>query len=670
MPDKKIAKVVLDIALDKSFDYLVPEELKTQIEEGSRVSVPFGRATQQGFVVAFARKSEFEKLKSIKQVDQPVLCPELLKLGHWISKYWLHPLGQVLAAMSPACIRKYKKPLEKILEKENFAQDTLPQQGPSLTAEQKTALEKITPTLTENKFRVFLLHGVTGSGKTEVYLRAIEECVKQDRQAVFILPEISLTPQMETRFESRFPGRISIFHSRLTEKQRRISWARFAQGQSTVAIGARSVVFARSKNLGLLIVDEEHERSFKQDDGLRYHARDVAVMRAKFANVPVILGSATPSVESYENCRKKKYTLLEMTKRAADFKQPEITIVDMETERDIRKTSGLFCKRLVNHIEENLKKNEQTLLFLNRRGFSTICQCEGCGWDMTCMHCSVALTYHKVYDRAYCHICGYNAQIPAKCPECGSKKLNLQGMGTQRIESVCRKMFPAARIRRIDTDSMKAAGAFAQLYEDVLEHKIDILVGTQMLAKGLHFPNLTLAGIINADTALQIPDFRATELTFQTILQVAGRVGRGEKPGKVIVQTQSLDENMISCILKNDYNGFADNELETRRELNYPPFDHFVRIVFTGKNETAVIALAEKFYALSKSTLSKHTTHTTITTPTPASMAKKRDNFRWHILVKGPRVFAINSCLRAVAGHIENKKNIRISIDVDPYSML
>ncbi len=669
----KYAKVAFDIALDRVFDYEVPDELKAKARPGFRVVAPFGRTSRTGIIVERSKVADFDELKEIKEVpdDFALVTAGLMPLAKWISHYWIHPLGQVLSAFVPSGVRTSKKAF-CLPESEELcaAAPATGAKGPELTKEQKNALVWLTPAITDKKFEVSLIHGVTGSGKTEVYMRAIALCLEQGRQAILIVPEISLTPQMEERFSERFPNNISLFHSRMTIKQRREHWLSFRHGKSAVAIGARSAVFAPAQNLGLIIVDEEHEKSFKQEEGLRYHARDTSVMRAKLENVPVILGSATPSVESYANVSKGKYKLLNMPTRAGAMKEPKISIVDMNTEQDVQRKNILLSRRLTENIRKTLGAKRQVLLFLNRRGFSTSCMCEDCGWEMSCAQCSVMMTFHKTLDRAYCHMCGMKAEMPKKCPECSNKKLSISGTGTQKVEAFCRRTFPEARIRRIDTDSMKKTGAFEQIYKDVLNRRVDILIGTQMLAKGLHFPGLALAGIISADSALHIPDFRAMENTFQTILQVAGRAGRSEEESLVIVQTRSMDAATAGFLLAGDYDSFVERELENRKLLHYPPFGHFVRIVVAGIKEEHVEEACLRLHQKIQAIIGKNNLRAQISEPGPAMLLKKRNLLRWNIMIKTVSVMNLAEKIRPVVLEQDRSRRVRIYVDVDPFSML
>ncbi len=667
----KFARVGFDIGLDKLFDYAVPPELAAFVQPGSRVKVRFAGRARTGIVAERAAQALVDEARVLPVeavCDRgPLLTPALLELARWMSGYWVHPLGAVLSAMLPAGVREYSHALEDLAETLPGALEGGGQPPPPLTPEQEAALAALGPAVREGRFQPFLLYGVTGSGKTEVYLQAIAQCLSNGRQAVVLLPEISLTPQMQERFEARFPGNACLFHSRLTEKQRREHWARFASGRAGVAVGARSVIFAPARRLGLIVVDEEHERGYKQDDGFRYQARDAAVMRAKIEGVPVILGSATPSVESFSNALGGKYALLRLTRRVHNQPMPALTFVDMATERDVGFRGGVFSRVLADKVRHALEAGTQVLLFLNRRGYSTVCACPACDWTLTCEHCSVVMTYHKTRDRAYCHVCGYNAPLPAACPECGSKKTVLSGIGTQHVEAVCRRLFPAARIRRIDTDSMQPAGQFEHVYREVLDRRVDILVGTQMLAKGLHFPGLALAGIICADTALRIPDFRACELTMQTVLQVAGRVGREGAPGEVVVQTGSLDPALVQCLQQDDYEGFVRREIAVRQEAQYPPAWHFVRVLLLGRDEDSLRVRAQALHRKLEVLLRERHAGASVSEPVPAALARKRSLYRWHLLIRTRRVQAVARSLRALVG---GARETRISVDVDPYTML
>ncbi|MGH7993974.1 MAG: replication restart helicase PriA, partial [Limisphaerales bacterium] len=446
----------------------------------------------------------------------------------------------------------------------------------------------------QNASRVFLLHGVTGSGKTEVYLQALAHALEQGKGAIVLVPEISLTPQTVERFKARFSsGRlqtlVAVLHSRLSAGERHDEWHKIRQGRARIVIGARSAIFAPVEPLGLIIVDEEHEHTYKQEEAPRYHARDVAIMRGQMENAVVVLGSATPSLESYYNCQKGKYTLLELPERVDNQKMPHVRVVDM---RQAAKEKGppIFSPQLKEAITRRLERGEQTILFLNRRGYSTALQCPKCGFVANCPNCSLALTYHRPEQKLRCHLCGFMDAVPAVCPnmKCKNPAIRFAGTGTQKVEETLAKLFPNARVRRMDADTMKRKDDYRKTLGDFRTGKTDILVGTQMIAKGLHFPNVTLVGIIYADLALHQPDFRAGERTFQLLTQVAGRAGRGDVEGEVFVQAFTPFHPAIQYARRHDFTGFYEQEIEFREQLKYPPVSRIALLTLRGRNEDKV----------------------------------------------------------------------------------
>jgi primosomal protein N' (replication factor Y) len=467
----------------------------------------------------------------------------------------------------------------------------------TLNAEQAVALTAVEEALrAPETAQPILLHGVTGSGKTEIYLQAIRSTLDAGKTAIVLVPEISLTPQTVERFKSRFAeaaDMVAVLHSKLSEGERHDEWHKISSGRARIVIGARSAIFAPLEKIGLIVVDEEHENSYKQEEAPRYHARDVAVVRAKLEGCVVLLGTATPSLESYFNATRGKYRLLQLTLRVDDNQMPLIRIVDLRQEKRKAKALTILGEKLYSAITARLEKREQTILFLNRRGFSTSLLCSSCGEARSCPNCSVALTFHRTASRLSCHLCGHTAAVPKKCPECKEDALVYSGFGTEKVEANVTQLFPQAVVRRMDADSMTRKDAFRDTLRAFRSGKIDILVGTQMIAKGLHFPNVTLVGIINADLALHLPDFRAGERTFQLLTQVAGRAGRGETPGEVFVQTFTPFSPSIQFARHHDFTGYFDQELEFRERCDFPPFTHAVLVTIRSAHEGAASFTAE-----------------------------------------------------------------------------
>ena len=543
---------------------------------------------------------------------------------------------------------------------------------PVLSAEQEHALEGIRPALRDpSAHKPIVLKGITGSGKTEVYLRAIDEVLQAGKTALVLVPEIALTPQTVERFSSRFTPQgieVAVLHSHLSEGERHDEWHRVRSGQARIAIGARGAVFAPLENLGLIVIDEEHDNSYKQDEGPRYHARDLAVVRGKMEPCAVLLGSATPSLESFENYRKGKYDLLELSHRHDGCVLPVFRVVDMRLRsKDGERNDQFISPKLGLAIEARLAKGEQTILFLNRRGFFTVLACKSCGKNVECPHCSVSLALHKKEDLARCHICGYAQKPPRRCPECHDPQIAFSGVGTEKVEAVVKKMFPSARVARMDSDTMTRKGAYHETLGAFRSRKIDILVGTQMIAKGLHFPGVTLVGIISADSALHLPDFRAGERTFQLLVQVAGRAGRGDAEGEVIVQTFSPAHPSLQFAKSHDFDGFAAHELEMRHNFGHPPYSHLVLLTTRAdtaqKAEFAARTLAQKLTAA--------VPHTVMVSPAaPAPLARVRGMYRYQVVARGKQIRALTKAIKESLGAIKLPKDVHVAVDVDPMALL
>ena len=544
-----------------------------------------------------------------------------------------------------------------------------------LSPEQQAAFAQIQTLLNASKPGVGLIHGVTGSGKTELYIQAIRQVVRRGQQAIVLVPEISLTPQTVQRFRSRFAN-IAVLHSKLTDAQRHEQWLQIQRGDVQVVIGARSAIFAPAPRLGLIIIDEEHETSFKQDTAPRYHARDVAVQRGKMENAVVLLGSATPSLESwYHAVEKRDYTLISMPHRIGNRPLPDVETVDLRI-RD-RQASGAVGRKLHIAMRECLDEKHQMILLLNRRGYSTHVQCPACGKVLECPHCAISLTHHFTTKELICHYCDYREPVPQYCPECGSAAIRYWGTGTQKLEEEITRRFPDARVLRMDSDSMQARGAHEDAFRRFRAGEIDILLGTQMIAKGLDFPNVTLVGVINADTALYLPDFRAEERTFHLITQVAGRTGRGESGGHVLVQTFEPENDAIQYACQHDFVGFANYALPSRQEWGYPPYGAMARLVIRSqeceKAEEASIQLAQAIRAAFASLPSlpeASRKKERVLGPAPCPAAKVRDFYRFHIQVHSPERGRIHDVLQNVDETFKTPANVEWIIDMDPIGML
>ena len=557
-------------------------------------------------------------------------------------------------------------------EVDDFARDLFIQldepRAIHLTAEQALALQRVKTLVAGETFGVIVLEGVTGSGKTEVYLRAIEDVVDRGRQAIVLVPEIALTPQTIRRFRERFTH-VAVLHSHLTDVERHRQWRDIAEGRADVVIGARSAVFAPVRDLGLIVIDEEHENSFKQDTAPRYHARDVAIMRANLVGAPVVLGSATPSLESYQNVRTMDhYQEARLTKRIGGRPMPPVQIIDMRQEVAERKGHHALSRALEKAITEAWRKQEQTILFLNRRGFSTHLFCVRCGYVARCPDCDVGLTYHAKPGNLQCHYCGHKEDPPDACPTCGAETVNYWGTGTQRVEDELLRKFPDLRLGRMDADAMRRRGGHSDLLTAFRDGEIDVLLGTQMVAKGLDFPNVTVVGVVNADVALSLPDFRANERTFQLITQVAGRTGRGPKGGQVFVQTFQPDHLTIQLAARHDYTAFAADELEARKRLGYPPFGRLARILVRSQSRQkaaeAIQMLAGRLMEPARAA------GIAVLGPQPCPLAKLSRYWRYHLLLKAPTAKTLLHFFDRMRGDLEGPGNIQMAVDVDPQSTL
>jgi len=568
----RVLRVALEVPVAKLFDYLC--DVSTPVEAGDRVVVPFGTRERVGVVVESADESEVasSRLKPVARVLEgaPRLPADWLEQMRFLAAYYQRPLGETIAGALPPRLRS-SKPLPKRRKTTEALPDGALERfvpGPAPNAAQQQAIERIGAAL--GSFRAFLLHGVTGSGKTEVYLRLIAEVLARRQQALVLVPEIGLTPQLETRFRQAFPqANIAVMHSALEDTARTHAWLDAARGDAQIVLGTRLAVLAPLAKLGLAVVDEEHDASFKQQEGLRYSARDAAIQRAKLTGCPVVLGSATPSLETWQNARSGRYELLSLPERAVPgARLPAVRILDLRAENA---EHGLAASAL-EAMRERLARGEQSLVFINRRGYAPVLACDACGWAAGCRRCSARLVLHAVDRRLRCHHCGAEEPIPRACPTCGNVDLRPHGRGTQRIEEALAGYFPAARVLRIDRDSARRRGELARTLAGISRGEGDILVGTQLLAKGHDFPNLTLVCVLNADSALLSTDYRSAERLFATLQQVGGRSGRREQPGEVLVQTRFPGHPMYQALMKHDYAGFAAAQLAEREAAGFPPF--------------------------------------------------------------------------------------------------
>ena len=540
-----------------------------------------------------------------------------------------------------------------------------------LTEEQEIAYTKIEKSIDEKRFEQFLIYGVTGSGKTEIYMQLIEKVLNDDKSAILLVPEISLTPQMLDRFIGRFgKEKLAVLHSKLSIGERHDEWLKIKDGRAKIVIGARSAIFAPAQDLGIIIIDEEHDSSYKSESSPRYNAKEIAEKICKENNIPLVLGSATPDINTFYKTETEETTLLKLTKRANNSSLPKVEIVDLKNELASGNRSMLSYS-LHQAMKENLKNKKQTILFLNRRGYSTFIMCRECGYTMKCPNCNISLTYHSFQNKLKCHYCGHEENPVKVCPECKSDKIRYFGTGTQKLEEEIKKIFPEASTIRMDVDTVTKKNSHEEILNKFKNENIDILIGTQMVVKGHHFPNVTLVGVIAADTSLNIDDYRANERTFQILTQVAGRAGREKLPGKVIVQTYNPDNFAIELAQKQDYDEFYKTEITLRKQLKYPPFCDIIVIGFSGTDQKEIINVSTYVHNLFKTNLEKYGIN--VYMPMPAPIDKIKNKYRWRIIAKGKvseeATIVINKCLQKVYESGIGKKT-NIVVDVNPTSML
>ena len=542
---------------------------------------------------------------------------------------------------------------------------------PSLTPAQKEAVDRIVGGLTEG-FGAFLLSGVTGSGKTEVYLHAARAALERGREALILVPEIALITQMERRFRARFGARVAVLHSGLSAGERFDQWMRIAAGEASIVVGARSALFAPLPRPGLVVVDEEHDPSFKQETGLRYNARDMALVRAKLCGAAAVLGSATPSVQSYHNSRTGKLTEIELPERIESRPLAEIEVVDLTETRELRGVDRFLTEPLRSAISEALDRGDQVLLFLNRRGYSSFPMCGSCGKPVSCTHCDISLTFHQRIGAFLCHYCGYSRPADTVCPSCGADALRMLGLGTEKLQETIERLHPDARVARLDRDTTSRKGSIVKILRGLRQGKIDVLVGTQMVAKGHDFPNITLVGVVCADLSLSFPDFRAGERTFQLLAQVAGRAGRGDRPGRVVLQTYNPDHFSIQAARDQDFRAFYGREIEFRKALGYPPFSRLVQIRFSGPDAAAVTRQARAIGARLRKAAGGGKSPIQILGPIESPLPRIAGRHRWQLLIKAPGAAALRSAVGAVLASEEFQRRgpVRMTVDVDPVSML
>ena len=712
---------------DQLFSYLVPNSLIDKIKIGKRVLVPFGNKKVEGFILEILNDKQVDvKLKNIIDVidEHPVLTDEMIELGKYISNIYLAPLISCYQTMLPVALKakkntkigikeekyiklnkpkdeikkyiesckflKQKEILSLLLEKEIVKKKEIKSVSSlkillekGLVKEERKELyrlvddyemsdkevkltidqQKVIDQVLNSDDSIFLLHGVTGSGKTEVYMRIIEKMISENKTAIVLVPEIALTTQLADNFKNRFGSKVAILHSRLSAGEKYDEWRKIERKEVSVVIGPRSAIFAPLTNIGIIVIDEEHESTYKQENSPRYNAIDIAIYRIKKHKAKMILGSATPSLESYARVKKGIYKLLVLDKRINRKALPKVNVVDMKD--SIKSGNTLFSKELIDKINDRLSKKEQILLLLNRRGYATFVTCKNCGYTYKCPRCDITLTYHKTSGMTRCHYCGYADKKDDVCLKCHYKSISSYGVGTERIEEEIKKIFKDIRLVRMDLDTTVKKGSHQKIIKDFNDYKYDLLLGTQMIAKGLDFSRVTLVGVINGDIGLNIPDFRSGERTFQLLSQVAGRAGRDDLEGEVIFQTFNPDHYVIEMAKEHNYVDFYNKEMAIRKKLNYPPFCFICLIRILTKDYNLGFEEGKKI----GNYLRKRLPHNQILGPTMASLLKVNNVYRVQCLIKFKKKEEILSILRKVLEHYENNHKIKIEIDFNPYKI-
>ncbi|MCP4547643.1 MAG: primosomal protein N' [bacterium] len=665
----RFVDVVLPLPVRRSFSYRLPADIPTPAP-GSRVRVPFGSTVETGIVLGALKQAQLDpalrraprRLKEVSAVldPEPWLDAPLLRLARWMEGYYGATLGETLKAM--IAVKPLGRP--RIPPPPELPERTRPLK---LNDDQVAALARVTRAIVARRFAPFLLHGVTGSGKTEIYLQAIAEILTQGRQAIVLVPEISLTPQMARRFRARLGERVGIFHSGLSASERFAVWKAAREGTIDVVLGPRSAVFTPFRHLGLIVIDEEHDGSYKQTEKPRYHARSVALVRARDLGAAVILGSATPSLESLHNVRKGKYALLPLPRRIAKSVPAPIRVVDMSESKGTELSDELSAA-----LERCLERGEKAILLLNRRGHSRLRLCRDCGEVIHCPRCDIPLTYHSRNDKLVCHYCGLERLLSPNCPSCGSGRWVLLGAGTQQLELELTMRFPDLPVFRMDMDSTRRKGAHQSILEAFAGAGPSLLLGTQMIAKGHHFPDVTLVGVINADTGLFVPDFRAAERSCQLLTQVAGRAGRGKRAGEVIIQTFNPEHPVLAALAESNTDALFEAELRDRRLLGYPPFRPLLSLLVSCPEEEIASQAAETLLRAFREQWPDHPAD--MLGPVPAFLPKIKERYRWQILVKGrmgrEQKLWFSEYFPEIAKKLKRSGSLALEIDVDPESIL
>lgn len=662
-------EVAVPLPVEGSFTYLLDSSQIEQVKVGVRVLVPFKNREMIGFIVGINQENispPAAKLKKIIRIldENPVLSERTLQLTRWLSRHYFSSWGEAIETAVPAWVKEGKRPKK---EKAPSVTEKVPPPPRTLMPEQEMALQKIKRALEEKEAKPILLYGITGSGKTELYIRAIQEVLGRGKGAIALVPEIALTEQIRRFFLEHFGNQLEILHSKMSNGERYLAWKRIESGQTKVLLGPRSAIFAPMPRLGLILIDEEHEGSYKQDNSPRYHAREVAQWLAREEKALLILGSATPSLESMHAANEGIFQRIDLTRRVDDKALPKVTLVDLKQEGDIQRRSVILSRALIREIELNLTRKEGTLLLLNRRGFSTQIHCPGCGEVLNCPSCEVSLTYHQKEDQVLCHYCNFHEKPPQVCKRCKKPLLRFMGFGTEKVESELARYFPQAKITRMDADSVRKKGSHEKILSEFRNKKIDILVGTQMIAKGFDFPHVTLVGVILADVGLMLPDFRSGERSFQLLTQVAGRAGRGDKPGRVFIQTYSPDHPSVAFAQVHDYPRFFESEMPKRSEHHYPPYWFLINVLIRSENENKAYLFARELRdALQK----EPDPGIELIGPAPLPFYRLRGHYRWHVLLKTKDLAPAQACLRATLPALKKPSDVALQVDVNPLNIL
>lgn len=659
------ADIALDLPFVDTLQYALPESLQAQAEIGKRVWVTVRNRKAVGYIVGFSEKISNADVRNIDSIIDPltIVSPAMLELARWMADYYCCTLGQAMHAAMPAVFKKGKFEIKVRAGKEFRVMNSGPSDWNTLTETQNLAFEEIMKRIGSESYGSYLLHGVTGSGKTEIYMHLIRELMKQGKGSIVLVPEIALTPQTVDRFVSRFGQDVAVIHSHMSEGRRLEAWHQLRSGALKVVVGARSAIFSPVKNLGLIVIDEEHDTSYKQEETPRYQTRQVADKRAQVENAVLVLGSATPSLESFYAAQKGEIEKLSLPVRIENRPLPEVEIVDMRRLPRLKDREA-YSYRLEEAVKNCLQKKEQVMLLLNRRGYSTYLHCASCGHVVMCERCKISLVYHTDKSALFCHACHFKAIPQRLCPSCKKNYLHYFGLGTQKVEAETRRLFPGARIGRMDSDTTTKKGSHEKILEAFKRRETDILIGTQMIAKGHDYPNVSLIGVISADMALYVPDFRSGEKTFNLLTQVAGRAGRGDLLGRVIIQTNVPTHYTIQSAKNHDYQEFYNKEIQFRGELGMPPFSHLARLMISGLSEKTVMKQSLLAAQWMESKISS-SSGLGFAGPAPALHARQRGRYQWNIILKSPEAGKLQEIIKDFFSNFK-KSGVRFVTDVDP----